>query len=593
MQHFRENTRTYLICITLGLLFNSISLFAQQKFQIHYLGSGNEQARSILQTMDGGYLIAGETTGFGAGQSDIFLIKIDSIGDTVWTKTYGGTGNEFLGMANIEYFGSPIIETQSGGFIIAGSSNSFGANYDSYLIKTNSMGDTIWTKTYASNSGNSDDDALMSINPTGLNEFILSGYTKNISANFDAHIIKVDSNGNSLLSVVYGHATDEMIARNAVATTDGGYLISGGGQTSGSFLIKTDAVGDTSWVKIKAPGLNLRGMAIEAADSTFIFLGKNSLQKLDPIGDSLVMKDYGPSFFLRSIIETADMGYVITGGTDSGEVILAKTDADLNSQWVNIYGAGSGFSVRQTADNGYIILADGNGIPYIIKTDQGGQSGQCVSSLASPVLGLTALDDTQVTISNTSATQFPAGASIDNVSVSLDHECTEWNVIGHITDNTVVTIDSGIVYLYKYISNTTPANLIDSSFIDANGNYQLQALDDIKYLISARPNRQLFPDLFPSYFGDTPFWSDATVLTFSKDTVNIDILISIKPSLTGTGRISGILIRGNYTGKTSGPGDPLNGDDVFLIASGDSSLVHSATTVETGFFSFTNLPENT
>ena len=106
----------------------------------------------MIQTSDEGYIIAGETTSFGNGY-DIYLVKTDANGNTLWSKTYGGTG--------MEYFSS-LQKTSDGGYVIAGYTNSFGeGNNDMYIIKTDSQGnsgcyqsntttvvDTILTFTY-------------------------------------------------------------------------------------------------------------------------------------------------------------------------------------------------------------------------------------------------------------------------------------------------------------------------------------------------------------------------------------------------------------------------------------------------------------
>jgi hypothetical protein len=105
-----------------------------------YGGSNHDYARSVQQTPDGGYIVAGYTASFGAGGSDFYLVKINSQGDTLWTRTYGGSNGEEA---------RSVQQTADGGYIVAGFTYSFGAGLsDFYLVKTNSLGDTLWTRTY-------------------------------------------------------------------------------------------------------------------------------------------------------------------------------------------------------------------------------------------------------------------------------------------------------------------------------------------------------------------------------------------------------------------------------------------------------------
>ena len=104
-----------------------------------YGGLSNDAGYSIRQTNDGAYILTGGTNSFGAGGEDVYLLKINVNGDTAWTKTYGGSGNEV---------GHCVRQTSDSGYIVCGYTKSFGAaNNEVYLIKTNADGDTLWTKT--------------------------------------------------------------------------------------------------------------------------------------------------------------------------------------------------------------------------------------------------------------------------------------------------------------------------------------------------------------------------------------------------------------------------------------------------------------
>jgi len=151
-----------------------------------YGGVDWDAGLAVQQTTDGGYIVAGRTSSFGAGGGNVYLIKTDSIGDTLWTKTYGG-GDWDEGYA--------IQQTTDGGYIVAGRTESFGVGFgDVYLIKTDSIGDTLWTKTY----GGGDWDEGYAIQQTTDGGYIVAGDTWSFGAGLtEVYLIKTDSNGNS------------------------------------------------------------------------------------------------------------------------------------------------------------------------------------------------------------------------------------------------------------------------------------------------------------------------------------------------------------------------------------------------------------
>ncbi len=113
-------------------------------------GSDDDYARCVQQTSDRGYIIAGSTHSFGAGLSNVYLIKTDTDGDTLWTRIFGG---------NYCDFGSSVQQTTDGGYIIVGDTFSFGAgDMDVYLVKTNADGNEIWTRTYGGSGRDAGND---------------------------------------------------------------------------------------------------------------------------------------------------------------------------------------------------------------------------------------------------------------------------------------------------------------------------------------------------------------------------------------------------------------------------------------------------
>jgi len=176
-------------------------------------GDTIDNGYSAVQALDGGYLLVGTTTSSGAGGLDVWLIKINVDGDTLWTRTYGGSSNDV---------GGAVIQTFDGNYLIAGCSRSFGAGgYDVYLIKVNSLGDTIWTRVF----GGDENDYGVSVIETSDDNYIIVGRTSSFEASwYDVYLIKVSSSGDTLWTRTYG-GTYSDYGNCVTQTFDGGYII--------------------------------------------------------------------------------------------------------------------------------------------------------------------------------------------------------------------------------------------------------------------------------------------------------------------------------------------------------------------------------
>jgi hypothetical protein len=199
-------------------------------------GPGNDVASALVQTSDGGYALAGSTNSFGAGSNDFLLVKTDSSGNMQWNRPYGGTGNDVA---------SALVQTTDGGYALAGSTNSSGAgNYDFWLVKTDASGIMQWNETY---KGANDDEAYALVQ-TSDGGYALAGYTYSLGAgNNDFWLVKTDASGNMEWNKAYG-GTGSDWASALVQTSDGGYALAGTTYSFGSgkadfWLVKTDASG--------------------------------------------------------------------------------------------------------------------------------------------------------------------------------------------------------------------------------------------------------------------------------------------------------------------------------------------------------------
>ena len=294
-------------------------------------GSNYDNGYSVQQTADGGYIITGETYSYGAGQlADVFLVKTDSSGTETWHKVFGDSNDMDLGWE--------VQQTTDGGYIIGGWTGS-----DVYLIKTDASGTERWHKIYGGSSG----DGCYSVQPTSEGGYVIAAYTRSYGAgSADAWLIKTDADGDTMWTKTFGGSNDDF-ARSVRQTMDGGYVITGSTLSYGAgeldvYLIKTDASGTAIWTKT--------------------FGGSD-----DDVGYSVQL--------------TTDGGYIITGTTGSlpnQDVYLVKTDASGNKLWEKTFGGSSndeGHSIQRHYDS-FIITGSTGALPnydvLLIKTDANG-----------------------------------------------------------------------------------------------------------------------------------------------------------------------------------------------------------------------------
>ena len=282
-----------------------------------YGGIQHDEGYSVLQTNDGGYIICGWTLSFGSGDEDLYLIKTDAYGDSLWTETFGGVDSER---------GWSIQQTTDGGYIICGETKSFGnGNNDVYLVKIDANGTEEWVKTFGGTSG----DVGYSVQQTSDGGYVIAGMTMSFG-NSGVYLIKTDSIGTEQWFQTYGGTSSDK-GFSVQQTTDGGYIICGTTFSTDSgnrdvYIIKTDGNGTEQWSQT--------------------FGGTDS--------------DYG-----NSIEQTLDGGYIIVGVTFSSGflakgIYFIKTDSFGDSLWtltLGVSGNDEGNTVQQTSDGGYIICA--------------------------------------------------------------------------------------------------------------------------------------------------------------------------------------------------------------------------------------------
>jgi len=303
-------------------------------------GKEFEDGYALIQTADGGYAIAGQTNSFGAGGYDVYVVKLDANGNLQWTKTIGGK-KEDVGLMS-------LIQTSDGGYAIAGATNSFGAgNGNVYVVKLDANGNLQWTKTI----GGPGDEIGFSLIQTSDGGYAIAGSTFSFGAgDEDVYVVKLDANGNLQWTKTIGGPKREW-GSSLTQTADGGYAIAGTTTSFGAggedvYVVKLDASGNLQWTKTiggkkEDAGISLiqtsdGGYAIAGYTKSFGAGGEDVyVVKLDASGNLQWTKTIGGENDDRgfSIIQTSDDGYAIAGSTTSfgargRDVYVIKLDSN-------------------------------------------------------------------------------------------------------------------------------------------------------------------------------------------------------------------------------------------------------------------------
>ncbi len=361
-----------LYLIFLMLLINSIILaqtFPDTLWTKTFGGSSGDTAYSVQQTIDGGYIIAGYTYSFGsAASSDFWLVKTDENGNEEWNQTYD------FGLENDEAYS--VQQTVDEGYIIAGYAYTDGPDpWDFWLVKTDENGIEEWNQTY----GGSNEDVAYSVQQTTDGGYIIAGYTYSYGAGYkDFWLVKTDANGNEEWNQTYG-GIDEDVANSVQQTIDGGYIIAGYTRSFGAeycdyWLIKTDENGNEEWNHTYSEGNSEEAQSVQqTTDEGYIIAGFTAnpdgtdfwLIKTDENGNEEWNQTYGGNDLdvAYSVWQTIDGGYIIAGyikynASWDYDFYLVKTDGSGNEEWEQTYGGSDwdkAYSVQQTTDGGYII----------------------------------------------------------------------------------------------------------------------------------------------------------------------------------------------------------------------------------------------
>lgn len=345
-----------------------------------YGGVNADEAKSVIQTSDGGYIVGGSTKSFGHGGWDMWLVKTDASGNPLWNKTYGSTADEW---------GYQVIQATEGGYVFVGTRwNQTRSAADLYMVKTNLSGDAVWDLDYIpdSSGGSADWGDVGHIIQASDGNFTLCGSVRHhplhSTYDWDAWVIKVSVSGQVVWDKPYFSSSDDG-GGSIIQTSDGGYAFVGatlswGGSGGKIWLVKIDANGTQQWVKTYGgeggPTDNAfsivqtldGGYTIAGLTYSFGAAGQDfCLIKTDSAGNQTWAKTFGGANdeAAYSMIPNTDGGYLLAGytrsfGAGGSDFWLVKTDSLGNMQWNKTYGGANddlAYSVIQTSDGGYAI----------------------------------------------------------------------------------------------------------------------------------------------------------------------------------------------------------------------------------------------
>ena len=455
----------FIIILSLSIVgITAITSNSTQYWAKTYGGSEGDSAYSTQQTIDGGFIVAGTTYSFGVGLSDIWMLKLDSGGNIVWQKTYGGFKGDSA---------RSVQQTTDGGYILAGvigyppppgmtpisKDETTSSCSGIWVLKLTENGNVSWQNCYGMTEG----DKPTAINQTSDGGYILVGNT-HYSSSTNIWVLKLDSSGDIIWQKTYvGSIIDNSTTIHQ--TMEGGYIIAGETLSFGDvddcfWVLKLDKSGNVSWQKIykvSVFGLVLSCSIQQTADGGYILAGDAGdpvvrlgihVLKLDSNGDIVWKKTYeesdlGDLDYFSSIHQTSDGGYILAGDVknnagykdSSYDFWVLKLNDNGDVMWRKVYIVSvydSINSIQTTSDGGYIVTAETLGAGFqdilIMKLDSNGDIPFCDIVVTSNVM----VSDTDINFEDRTAIVQSTFATI-----------TETNIIPQDSSAEITTICGG------------------------------------------------------------------------------------------------------------------------------------------------------
>jgi hypothetical protein len=418
-------------------------------WQKTYGGVGPDSASSVQQTTDGGYVVAGELTNSSSGNpyTLAWVLKLDATGNIVWQRTYPGSSGISI---------KSIYETSDGGFILLGSGNisclfCFSGAYGEWVVKLTAIGDITWQKVYSWGITSVANSLLQ----TSDGGFVVAASAKECcfgnSDNWDALIFKLNATGGIVWQKTYGGPDYEQAASFRL-TSDGGFIVAG----------VTDSFGDQSHC-FPGPGVNC-----EPHDWVF---------KLNSTGGVVWQRTYGGTGFreqANSVDQTTDGGFVVVGSTDSpGGAWIYKLDPAGNILWQSGGPSTANGLVQRTTDGGIVTAgyASGTGLS-VVKLDAYGDISSGCNLVASANFTATSTNATttmpSLVVNTTLATVAAsnATASVSSAGTSVQCSGTGTGIGSSSTRTTVYDTATGAAWSG---TETTGASAYDTAGVTVPG----------------------------------------------------------------------------------------------------------------------------
>ena len=460
------------IFLSLFLILAHVSE-SQTRFELVAGGTLDDLASSVITTSDSGYLVGGATLSFG-NYVDALIWKLNAVGNVQWAKTYGNYQFDRVCTA---------IQAIDGNYVFTGTAiDTLHLDSDAWLFKTDTSGNVLWSKLYG-NGGVDYLSSLKSIVQTTDSGFAIIGATDFAGgvSNIDLFIIRTNAIGDTLWTKIFkGFFTDQ--PSSITQTVDGGFIICGRTNSHGNlimdvFLLKLSAIGNVEWARRYGHNVwDESTSVIQTSDLGFAVCGSTTsfgagdyeglVFKTDSVGNlqwSTVAGNAAGDDALYAIVETNDGGFAAAGfaegysvhrsgnpslmGNDSADVWILKLNAAGDTVWNYLYGGyrlDEGYTIQQHTDGGLLTAAytqsftpDNSWQAYVLKTDSMGMACtgvQIFPSVLHPVLSVDTISF--IELNDIVVKNYPVTAS--TVSMADSMFCFEYTFVNGLSNSASV-----------------------------------------------------------------------------------------------------------------------------------------------------------